>query len=393
MSDTLSHLNLFLELGTSEATRSHPQPLYRRMLEAGEALEVGPQVVALSAEACAWVLRNPELFSSVDAIELGAERPVVPLQVDPPAHHAYRRIIDPLFSRRRMAQRSDEFRERANDLVDRFIDDGEVEFHRAFSEPLPCDFFLRLLGAPTAERAEWTKLKDGIIRPWETDPEHPERVQRETGKRIYERLGALIDAREARRGPDIISELIDAEFEGEKLSRDAILDIGLLFVFAGLDTVTAALDSAFAFLATSPVHREQIYADRALIPGAIEELLRWQTPVYAVPRRATRDTEIKGCPVAHGQTVGVFVGAADVDDRRFPNATEVDFRRNPNRHFAFGYGPHRCLGTHLARLELEIAFEVWHERIAAYEMAPGKEPVFASSVRSCEELALQITPA
>src|SRR5690606_6879910 len=120
-------------------------------------------------------------------------------------------------------------------------------------------------------------------------------------------------------------------------------------------------------------HRRQIVTNPAIIPAAVEELLRWETPVPQVPRMATKDTEVSGCPVKAGSFVSVMIGAANVDPEEFPDGQVVRFDRDVNRHLAFGGGVHRCLGSHLARRELRVALEQWHRRIPDYELKPGIE--------------------
>ena len=128
-----------------------------------------------------------------------------------------------------------------------------------------------------------------------------------------------------------------------------------------------------AFLAQHDGHRRQLVDDPASIPNAIEEMLRWETPVPGVVRLATQDTELSGCPVGAGQHVILLLGSANTDERAWERADEVDFDREVVKHLAFGGGVHRCLGSHLARLELRVALEEWHARIPEYAIAPGTE--------------------
>src|SRR5205823_3779525 len=171
------------------------------------------------------------------------------------------------------------------------------------------------------------------------------------GRECYEYLGAALDERQRHPRDDALSAFLHMEVEGERLTRDEVLDICFLFVLAGLDTVTDALDCFFVTLSRHPDIRHRLSDDPASVPGAVEELLRFETPVAMVARVATAEAELSGCPVRTGDFVSVLVGSANTDPDRFDNAHELDIDRYPNRHYAFGGGIHHCIGAHLARLE------------------------------------------
>ena len=181
---------------------------------------------------------------------------------------------------------------------------------------------------------------------------------------------------------------LDAEVDGHRLTNDDVLDIGYLFFLAGLDTVTASLDCMFTYLAQHPEHRQQLVDDPSLIQHAIEEMLRWETPVQGVVRVTTEDTEIGGCPVHKGQVVSVMLGSANVDERAWTEPDTIDFDREENRHLAFGGGAHRCLGSHLARMELRVALEEWHKAIPDYRLREGVELLYTQGLRAVENLEL-----
>ncbi len=341
-----------------------------------------------------WALRNPEIFSSQMDIQmaLGTERPMIPQQIDPPAQTKYRKLLDPLFSRRRMAAIEPDVRRNANQLIDSFLDRGRCEFDKDFAVPLPCNAFLHLMGLPEGELDLFLELKDKIIRPQERveirDMDHAREVRAETGRQIYAYFDALIDERLARPQEDLMSVLVSAELEGEKLTREEILDICFLLILAGLDTVTATLGCNIAYLAANPEKRRQLVRQPQLIPAAVEELLRYETPVMAVPRLVKRDIELHGFAIREGEVVTLLLGAADTDGEEFPHADDVDFLRERNRHVAFGAGPHRCLGSHLARMELEVAMQEWHRRIPDYSIQEGERPVYSPGIREVRYLPL-----
>ncbi len=371
-----------------------PQPVYKRMREqcpvAHDLLTGGP--IVSRHEDVIWALRHPEIFSSEMDIQiaLGTERPMIPQQIDPPSQTAYRRILDPQFSRRRMELIEPDVRAHARRLVEAFADDGECEFNSAFAIPLPCTAFLRLMGLPTEELDLFLELKDGIIRPQTKtdDPNEASEIRARTGKRIYAYFEKLIEERRSAKGDDLMSHLVEVELDGRKLTNNEILDISFLLLLGGLDTVTATLGCSVAFLANHPDHRRRLVADPTLIPAAIEELLRWETPVMVVPRVAKRDIELHGVQIAEGQLVSLLLGASNGDDAEFTSAQTIDFDRERNRHLAFGAGPHRCLGSPLARMELRVALEELHARVPDYQVKPGETPRFSPGIREVQYLPL-----
>jgi cytochrome P450 len=323
-------------------------------------------------------------------VALGTERPMIPQQIDPPDQTKYRKILDPRFSKRRMMELAPAVRSDANALIDRIIDKGECEFDRDFAIPLPCNAFLHLMGLPPEELDNFLKMKDGIIRPHieHPDPEEAQQVRLQTAQDIYGYFRDFIVVRRRDPKDDLMTYLVEVELQGEKLSDNEILDICFLFLLAGLDTVTATLGCNIAYLAANPDQRRRLAADSGLIEGAVEELLRWETPVTGVPRVLKQDVTLHGVEMKEGELVTLLLGASNIDDEEFGDAEDVDFARDRNRHLAFGAGAHRCLGSHLARMELRVAMEEWHKRIPNYEIKPGETPSYSAGIREVQYLPL-----
>jgi cytochrome P450 len=241
-------------------------------------------------------------------------------------------------------------------------------------------------------------MKDGIIRPNHVINEPygskaASAYQQQVADSVYEYFNEVLDEREANRQDDLLSHFLDAEVEGEKLTRNDILDICFLFLIAGLDTVTATLDCMFSFLAQNPGHRQQLVDDPSLISSAVEELLRWETPVMGVVRASVEDTSLGGCPVKKGDQVMIMIGSANTEEGEFEDADTVRFDREANRHIAFGGGIHRCLGSHLARLELRVALREWHRRIPEYSVEPDHTLVYTGGIRSIDYFPMRFTAA
>lgn len=355
-----------------------------------------PSVMVSRYDDVQATLRNAKVFSSQfgDGMGgLGNDRPMIPLQIDPPEHKKYRKLLDPYLEPRKMARLEEEVVGLTNDLIDRFESRGSCEFLEDFAVPLPCTVFLRLLGLPLDDLELFLQIKEGIIRGnSERTLEAQFAARQAAGKLCYEYFEAALDRIQRERVEGLMLDLLEAEIDGDRLTRDEIMDICYLFIIAGLDTVTDSLCCFFTFLADHPDHRREIVENPDIIPAAVEELLRWESPVSGVARIAAEDTEINGCPVRKGENLFVLVGAANTDPTGIDRASDVDFHRESNRHFAFGSGIHRCLGSHLARLELRVALREWHRRIPDYQVPPGTELIWTPMLRAVLELPLVFQP-
>jgi cytochrome P450 len=375
-----------------------PQPMYRQVLE-GEGIvrPVEGMAMTFSRELTEFVLRNHELFSSRVEMNLGNVRPMIPLNVDPPNHSKYRKLMDPLFAPKRMDEQEADITRRVNEFIDAFVDKGECNFTEEFAEVFPSSVFLGLMGLPESDLRIMLRLRDGSLHPEKIDPEaavdfEKRRAVMDTnGIEIYEYFTKQLDERDLHPTDDILTHFLQAEIDGERLTRDDILDTLFLFLIAGLDTVSDTLTCSYAYLANHAEHRQQLVDHPDAIPAAVEELLRWESPVpFGVPRVATRDVELpNGEIVPEGTMMVVIYGAANVDPAEFPDAFEVRFDREQNRHIAFGGGVHRCLGSHLARRELRITLREWHRRIPEYRIKPGHEELeYPPGLRHVKDLML-----
>ncbi len=380
---------------------ANPQPTFKMLRDEMPVLSVpigsNPGVLVARKEEIDFTLRHTEIFSSnMDAVDLKNKRPMIPLQIDPPEHKKFRKLLDPIFAPRKMAAMDQEVSDLVNHLIDGFVERGELDFAKEFSVPFPSQVFLTLMGLPMDELDTFLTMKDGIIR-----PEHvvgttqgsaaSGEYQQKIADSVYDYFNKILDEREKEPRDDILSHFLSADVDGDSLTREDILDICFLFLIAGLDTVTATLDCMFSFLAQHPEHRRQLSENPDIIPNAIEELLRWETPVMMVSRVAVQDTELAGCPVHKGDHMIVMIGSANTDEAEFPDADEVRFDREVNRHIAFGGGIHRCLGSHLARLELRVALREWHKRIPEYEIEPGAELSYTTGIRSIDYFPMRFT--
>ncbi len=386
------------ELMNPDVARS-PQPIYSMLHASTPIFRLdGVGVIVASRRGVEALLRDPDTFSSgVMAHDLKAKRPLIPLQIDPPDHRKYRKLLDPLFAPQRMKLLEESTVGLVNELIDAFANTTEIDFCSQFSIPFPSQVFLTMLGLPLAELPRFLQMKDGAIRPDQVvghEFGHPETeaYQQQTANSIYAYFEEVIAERRANPRDDLISHFIVAEVDGDRLTHDEILDICFLLLIAGLDTVTASLDCFFGYLAEHPDLRRQIVAQPDTVAAVVEELLRWETPVMGGARVATRATTLEGFEIGEGDQVMPLFGAANVDEAEFPGAAEVACDRENNRHLAFGGGIHRCLGSHLARLELRVALREWHRRIPEYHVKPGASLDYTAGIRTIASFPMILGP-
>ena len=373
---------------------AHPQPVYQRILanhRVAKSIAMSSPILS-RYEDVMYALRHPEIFSSEMDMQvlLGTRRPMIPQQIDPPRQTRYRKILDLRFSRPRMQVLEPDLRRHAQEMIDGFVERGECEFDSEFAVPLPCRAFLTLMGLPQEELDLFIELKNGIIRP-PVDPMDliaATEFRMKTGERIYAYFEKMIEDRRSKPRDDMMTYLTTVELDGNPLTDEEILDISYLFLLGGLDTVTATLGCSMAYLASNPEQRRKLVAKPELIPNAVEELLRWETPVSLVPRVLKQNVTIGDVELREGNLVNLLIGAANVDPAEFTDPTRVDFERENNRHIAFGAGAHRCLGSHIARMELRAALEEWHRRIPEYEIKAGAVPKVSPGIR--EQLYLPL---
>jgi cytochrome P450 len=343
------------------------------------------------------VNRCPEIFSNNPVAippNLGQDQPLIPLEIDPPEHTGYRQILTPLFSTPRMNALEPKIRSLVTDLIDGFASRGECELIEEFARPLPTQVFLGLMGWPLEDAPQLLRWTTDIIegKPGGTDEESNE-VRSAAGLEVYTYFAELLDNAYENPSDDIISQLTRATFNGEReLSQFEILNIVFIVMIGGLHTVTGTLGNSIIYLAEHPEQRDRLAADPSLVPSAVEELLRWES-IVAPGRRVTMPVTVGGVEMQPGDRVMLVLGSAGRDPEEFTDADQVILDRDPNRHLAFGSGPHRCLGSHLARVELKVALEEIHRRLPDYQLVADDPPVLKlHQVKGVDRLKLRFTP-
>lgn len=304
---------------------------------------------------------------------MGSRDPLIPLHLTGDTHLRYRKLLTPLLTAKRMEPWGDAVRELTDELIDGFIGAGEAELYEQVCQPLPTKIFLRLFGLPQDDREALIQFKDDILGATGDTLDEREQAGIAAGDRLREHLSKrLAERKNEPLGEDLISQFLTFELDGHKLTDDEIINLMHLFTIAGLDTVTSSLSVQFAFLATHPEERERLIADPSLWPTAVEELMRTESPVpQGGLRWAAEDLEINGVEVKKGHMIFLGWASANIDPLVFEDPMAVDLTRKPNRHMSFAVGLHRCLGSHLARLEMVAALNRFHERIPSYTVIEG----------------------
>ncbi len=322
---------------------------------------------------------------------LGGHHVAIPLELDGAEHTKWRKILDPVFAPKKMAPLEPRIRERSAALIDRFIDRHEVDAYEEWCEPLPSGVFLSIMGIPESELAHFLGFKNVILPSGAPGAPMPTLEERDAAFTDCETwFAAEFDRREksGNYGEDVIGWLMQVDVDGRRITRDELHGICNLLMIAGLDTVAASLACILAHLARHPDRRRTILANPDIWPSAIEEIFRFESPVTQGYRHATKDIELPSGTMKAGTNAVLWWSAANVDGEAFDDPLEVRLDRQPNPHIGFASGWHRCLGSHLARMELRAALDVWHSRIPDYDIPEGVELRYSANPRAPHTLPL-----
>jgi cytochrome P450 len=317
--------------------------------------------------------QTPEIFSSSATVPTLPDPPYhfIPTMENPPRHRLYRSVLNPQFSPKVVATLEDSIRRDAITLIEELKDKGEVDLVADFAMVFPTIVYLRVVDLP----AEDTDLFVGWVEDVFAGLGNPKGADAMAaameGIRVYF-TDLMADRRANPRPPenDFFGRLLTSNIGDRPITDDEFLNMALVLLLAGLDTVKSQLGYIFFHLATHPEDRQRLIDDPSLAPAAVEELLR-AFAIVMDGRKLAEDVDFHGCPMKKGDMVMLTLAAASRDTSEWDNAEKVDFDRQAVTHMSFGSGPHRCLGSHLARLELAVAIQEWHERIPHYTLDPS----------------------
>jgi cytochrome P450 len=341
------------------------------------------------------VSRDPERFCSSKGVLMGDRaRPITGgdsiLYVDPPRHVQYRKLVNKAFTVRRVALLEDRIREMTVELLDSIDPHAETDLVEAIAAPLPLLVIAELLGVPGEDRAKFKRWSDAVAEAATVLTDENMMIAVE----LFVYFNEALDARIENPTDDLLSALVEAEIDGEHLPRQEQLGFCMSLLVAGNETTRALISGGLWELAKHDEQRAALIADPSLIPTAVEEMLRWVTPILAMARTATRDTEVTGCPVKEGDFVVLHYMAANRDTEVFgADADRFDTTRTPNPHVAFGVGEHFCLGAGLARLEAKVLLEELLARFPDFRFTGEPERPPSTLLRQVTSLPIVFAPA
>jgi len=381
-------MNLF-----SDDIRRNPYPLYDQLRASSPVLRVPPPFDAwmiFDYDGVKWVLNDHETFSS------RVPAPQWFIFFDPPAHTKLRALISRAFTPKMIANLEPRIRELSRELLDQAVKRDEMDLAADFSVPLPMKVIAGMIGIPLTEWARYRRWSDVILRLSYTRSggEEAESALRDFTAVTAEMNAYLTDMiHERRQAPqdDLLTRLIAEEVDGERLSPQEILGFFQLLVVGGQETTTNLINNAVLCLLEHPDQLARLRKAPELLPTAVEEVLRYRSPLQWMMRTPRRDIKVCGEQIPAGKLVLPVIGSANRDPRQFPQAAAFDISRDPNPHVAFGHGIHFCLGAALSRIEAKIALSDLLARFKNFELATDQpwEPRQALNVHGPTRLPIR----
>ncbi len=387
--------------------RENPYPVYRELRDHQPVYrleELGFSLLSRFADV-SEALSNPGLYSSAQGMGAGmgaGSSPMAALMstlisTDPPRHDRLRALVSRAFTPRRIAALEPRIREIASELIDSFSDRQSCDLVEEFTGPLPTIVIAELLGVPAEDHKFFKERTNSLL-----NSVGASRLRRPADApdlaamaapalELVQYLRDIYDKRRVERRDDLMSALLDAEIEGERLTDPELMGFAFLLLIAGNETTTNLISNALVLLCDHPDQYELLRSDPALLPFAIEEFLRFESPVPGIARALTADTTLHGETLPAGERVFLLFGAANRDERQFEEPDRFDVMRKPTQHLALGFGTHFCLGASLARLEARVAFEELMLRVPDFAVIRERAVRNAGMIRGYAELPTELS--
>ena len=342
------------------------------------------------------ISKDPETFSNAGGIRPDNDALPMMIDTDAPEHVRRRRLVSEGFTPRRIRESEEGIRVICDAILDRVCEDGSADFVRDIAAPLPMIVIGNMLGVAPEDRADLLRWSDDMLKSLGSpDPGAMEKAAM-AGAEYATYIMAVAEQRKRdNQSDDLIGTLVHAEIDGDRLDDMSLIYESLLILIGGDETTRHVISGGMYELLRHPDQFAKLAADRSLLPGAVEEMLRWVTPIKNMARQMTRDVEFAGETLQKGQKLLLLYPSGNRDETVFDNPEEFDITRSPNDHMAFGFGSHFCLGNRLARMELNVMFDRLLDRLPDIALAEDAEPPkrAANFVSGYETMPVVFTPS
>jgi cytochrome P450 family 142 subfamily A polypeptide 1 len=341
------------------------------------------------------ISKDPETFSSAGGIRPDNDALPMMIDFDAPEHVRRRRLVSEGFTPRRIRESEAGIRTICDAIIDRVCELGSADFVHEIAAPLPMIVIGNMLGVAPEDRDELLRWSDDMLKALGSpDPGAMDKAALAAAEYAVYITAVAEQRRRDSQSDDLIGTLVHAEIEGDRLDEQSIIYESLLILIGGDETTRHVISGGMFELLRHPDQLRRLVADRDLMPGAVEEMLRWVSPIKNMARRMTRDVEVAGELLHEGEKLLLLYPSANRDERVFHRPEIFDITRAPNDHMAFGFGSHFCLGNRLARMELSVMFDRLLERLPDLALADDSEPPkrAANFVSGYETMPVVFTP-
>jgi cholest-4-en-3-one 26-monooxygenase len=339
------------------------------------------------------ISRRPGQFSNAGGIRPDSGPVAMMIDLDDPEHLKRRKLVNRGFTPRRVKESEAAVRRACDEIIDAVCTKGECDFVNDVAAWLPMIMIGDALGVAVEDRKQLLDWSDGMMAALTGAPDS---VEKATEAFIgYQEFAAdAVASRRAQPTDDLMSVLVHAEVDGDRLTDDELVHESLLILIGGDETTRHVISGGVYQLLVNPDQKQKLIDDPSKIPTAVEEMLRWVSPIKNMARTVTRDTELRGKTLHEGEKLLLLYPSANRDEDVFADPFRFDVERQPNEHVAFGFGTHFCLGSSLARLELLCMVEHVLKRLPDIELVDGAEPVYrpANFISGYEEMPVRFTP-